>query len=342
MTKNVLKASASTATLKVSELGEQWTSGELHRRYPDRIRLKRTAIDDRGRLKNYVYPVIGDMRVDAVTLDDCEEVMRRIPESAKRSRRHIAGTLARLLRMAVYPLRLTEASPVPRDWLPAKNGRRVLAYLYPEEERRLMAAADVPLAYRLLWGFLAREGTRAGETRALTWGDLDLKRGAIRLEKNKSDDPRSWALDEGTARALRAYRKRFRSDVDRDDLVFVDVHGRPLEKTGLAPLFRSHLQAIGLEDERPELFTWTDERQRIRVHDLRGTFVTLSLANGKSESWIADRTGHRSSAMINRYKRTARRFAELGLGTLDPLDSAIPELQGEPGVNQKCLFLNDS
>jgi hypothetical protein len=39
--------------------------------------------------------------------------------------------------------------------------------------------------------------------------------------------------------------------------------------------------------------------------------------------------------MINRYKRTARSFAELGLGALDPLDSAIPELQGEPGVNQK-------
>jgi integrase len=259
LTKNVLKASAPTATLKVSELGEQCTSGELHRRYPDRIKLKRTAIDDRGRLKNYVYPVIGDMRVDAVTLDDCEEVMRRIPDSAKRSRRHIAGTLARLLRVAVYPLRLIEASPVPRDWLPAKNGRRLLAYLYPEEERRLMTAADVPLEYRLLWGFLAREGTRAGETRALTWGDIDLKRGAI-LEKNKSDDPRSWALDEGTACALRTYRKRFRSDVDRDDLVFVDVHSRPLEKTGLATTFRAHLSLIGLEEERPEVFTSTDER----------------------------------------------------------------------------------
>jgi len=52
------------------------------------------------------------------------------------------------------------------------------------------------------------------------------------------------------------------------------------------------------------------------VHELRGTFVTISLANGKSESWIADRTGHRSSQMIARYKRTARTFAELHLGAL--------------------------
>jgi integrase len=91
-------------------------------------------------------------------------------------------------------------------------------------------------------------------------------------------------------------------------------------------LLRTHLELIGLKDERPELFESTDERQQMRVHDLRGTFVTISLANGRSESWIADRTGHGSSAMIGKYKRTARSFQELGLGGLDPLDQAIPDL----------------
>jgi hypothetical protein len=59
---------------------------------------------------------------------------------------------------------------------------------------------------------------------------------------------------------------------------------------------------------------------------LRGTFVTLSLANGKTETWVADRTGHRSSAMINRYRRAARSAMELGLGGLAPLYLVIPEL----------------
>jgi hypothetical protein len=35
--------------------------------------------------------------------------------------------------------------------------------------------------------------------------------------------------------------------------------------------------------------------------------------------------------MINRYRRSARRASELGLGTLKPLDEAIPELRPEPG-----------
>lgn len=42
---------------------------------------------------------------------------------------------------------------------------------------------------------------------------------------------------------------------------------------------------------------------------------------------MADRTGHRSSVMINRYRRAARQVAELDLGTLLPLDEAIPELR---------------
>ena len=58
------------------------------------------------------------------------------------------------------------------------------------------------------------------------------------------------------------------------------------------------------------------------------TFVTVALANNRTESWISDRTGHRSSQMINKYKRTARSFQELEIGDLMPFDRALPELAG--------------
>ena len=54
--------------------------------------------------------------------------------------------------------------------------------------------------------------------------------------------------------------------------------------------------------------------------------MTVNLALGKSEAWITDRTGHRSSQMIYRYKRQARTHAELSLGGFKPLHEAIPEL----------------
>jgi hypothetical protein len=43
---------------------------------------------------------------------------------------------------------------------------------------------------------------------------------------------------------------------------------------------------------------------------------SVALANGRSEAWIGDRTGHRSSAMIAKYKRTVRTLEELGTGDL--------------------------
>lgn len=68
----------------------------------------------------------------------------------------------------------------------------------------------------------------------------------------------------------------------------------------------------------------SDERQQVRAHDTRSTFITGALANGRSETWVADRTGHRSSVMIQRYRRAVRTFAELGLGELASLAQAIP------------------
>ncbi|WP_437662304.1 tyrosine-type recombinase/integrase [Sorangium sp. So ce1182] len=65
----------------------------------------------------------------------------------------------------------------------------------------------VPLCFRIYYGFLTREGMRADEAGTLEWSDVDLKRGAVVLDENKTDDPRAWALSPDVVRALRAYRE---------------------------------------------------------------------------------------------------------------------------------------
>jgi transcriptional regulator with XRE-family HTH domain len=100
--------------------------------------------------------------------------------------------------------------------------------------------------------------------------------------------------------------------------------GKPLVALARATTFRENLELAGLT--RPQLYELTDSRRHIVIHDLRATFVTVSLAEGKSEAWITDRTGHTSSSMLYRYKRTARTHQERALGSLTPLALAIPEL----------------
>jgi integrase len=316
--------------LTFRQLGELWTSGKLATQYPDHVKAKRSADDDRYRLEKHVYPHIGDVPIPDFSLDHAEKVMGKLPSdpSAATTRRHVAQLMTRIMSIAVFPLRLIKASPIPRGFLPKPAPSKALPYLYPDEDRTLLGCTLVPLCWRIFYGFLDREGSRTSEAIGLTVSDLDLVRGAVTLDKNKTDDPRAWALLPGDVRALRAWFAHREAALGRklraDEPVFIDEEGGPIQDQHLADRLRSHLMIAKID--RAALFEKSDARRPMRAHDLRGTFVTLALANGRTESWVMDRTGHKSSLMINRYRRTARTAAELGLGDLTPLDEAIPEL----------------
>ena len=313
-------------------LAKRWTSGELAADFPDHVAVKKTADHDLSRLEKICAielqqgSTFGDLPLAAITLDHGEHVMRSLPDAAKRpaTRRHYAQVMRRVLELAVYPCRIIERSPLPKSFMPKVGKAPSFSYLYPDEDAKLLGKAEIPLCYRILWGLLAREGCRVSEAIQLRVGiDIDLERGAVKLDKNKTDDARTWALDPGVTRALAAWIKL--SKLEKGALLFTDEFGRPHEKDRLAERLRAHLKKADVE--RDELHTSGTNRHRLRCHDLRGTFVTLSLANGKTEAWVQDRTGHRSSVMVARYRRAARTAAELELGNLRPLDQAIPDLE---------------
>ncbi|HZO16918.1 MAG TPA: tyrosine-type recombinase/integrase, partial [Polyangiaceae bacterium] len=269
-----------------------------------------------------------------------DKVMSKLPpELSAASRRQIAQLMHRVLGLGVFPLRLREANPLPRGWLPKPTNGKAKSWLYPEEEAQLLRCTRVPLGHRVAYGVLAREGMRKSELLALTWDDVDLKRGAVSLDENKTDDPRTWALGDDVVAALHAWRDLcgkpehgpvfteldgtqliLRADGDDDDRE--RTKGEPYRppRRGL----RAHLKLAGVD--RAQLFERSAARQPVRLHDLRATFVTLALATGRSETWVADRTGHRSSQMINKYRRAARTAAELDLGWFKPMHQFIPEL----------------
>ncbi|WP_437965147.1 tyrosine-type recombinase/integrase [Sorangium sp. So ce260] len=310
----------------LQQFGELWTSGELARMYPDHVRTKRSVEQDVYRLDRHVYPMAGRVPVAAFTLDDAERVMRALPPMSPASRRHVAQLLHRLMAMAVFPCRLLATNPLPRGFLPKLGPAKAKACLYPDEDARLLACTVIPLCWRVLWGFLNREGPRISEAARLQVQDVDLARGALRLKKNKTNDPRAWALSPGVPQALHAW-LALRGNPAPSAPLFVNEDGERFSVEHAAERFRAHLQLAGID--RPELFEDSDEYQKVRAHDTRSMFITVALANGRSETWVADRTGHRSSIMIQRYRRAARTFAELGLGELASLAEAIPELGGK-------------
>jgi integrase len=269
-------------------------------------------------------------------LQDAERVMMRLPvRLAPRSRLIVAQCMRKVLSLAVYPGRYIPSNPIPREWMPKipKSANKAKSFLYPAEDAKLIACRDVLLERRMAYGILDREGMRASELALLRWRDLDLEHGRVRLDANKTDDPRAWALSPDVARALSWWKKR--TGGEEGDRVLRDLnlaHGPRWLRGKTWALKTRHKDEIGdlrtAGVTRSELFERSATRQPIRLHDLQATFVTVSLADGKTEQWVTDRTGHKSSQMIALYARQARTWNELALGPLGPLDELLPEMRG--------------
>jgi integrase len=308
------------------QFGEMWTGGDLHKLFPGHVKDLDHS-ENSPRLARHVYPFIGAVRMRAFTLDHADLVLRQ-PTLPAGSRRHVALLVHRIAVLATYPGKYLPACPLPKGWLPSPSKGKAKTFVYPAEDAAMMRVTDFPLVLRLLIGFINREGCRPAEAGGVEWTDLDLIHGTINLDVNKTDDARSWVLDPGTAEALRRWKKI----VPTSRYVFPPPALPQARREGDAPFavgqlprqLRELLTKAGVV--RTDLFAQTDKRQRIRAQDLRASFITVSLALGRSETWVADRTGHTSSVMINRYRRKARQVAQLNLGPFLSLHEIVPEL----------------
>lgn len=317
---------AAASKLTFADVADLWTDGELTKRYPDHCPAKVSVDGDRSRLRS-LKKSVGHVPIATFTLDDAERAMANLPETcvAPGSRWQYSQTLCRVIQLAVWPLRLRPDNPIPKGFRPKIRTRAAMQWLYPDEEARLVACESIPLARRLFWGVLAREGLRDGsEATRVTWECVDLERGTLRLDKNKTKSPRTWKLDASVVRALARWKKLQYPDAEppAGALVLVDENGAPWDGVRFAEVFRDDLRAAGIT--RPELYERVPGvRNPIRAHDLRATFITVKLGCGWTEAQISTKTGHQTSAMIARYRRVAQMANELDVGDFRPLDALL-------------------
>ncbi len=125
------------------------------------------------------------------------------------------------------------------------------------------------------------------------------------------------------AHSLTIWREHFRTKAASDARVFIDDEGVGLNVDHLAAQLRDDLARA--EIDRAKLFHGSRNRLRMRAHDLRATFVTVSLASGRTWEWCQQRTGH-GDAMKQKYRRNCATWTAQRQGDLAPLHVAIPEL----------------
>jgi integrase len=318
---------ASTRFVTWGQLARAWGSQELARLYPNAGYGKKSAeATDEPRIE-YLCKFIENVPLATFNDDDYWRAMRPARARCKTDStfKAYAQVARRVLKIAVE-LRIVPAWPlsaVCKLPLVAKGEAPEFPFLYPEEYCRLMRCALVPIQYRVLWGFIIREGLRLGEAFRIRWEHLAFMpeqngmraRWVLNVPETKTGRALMFVLSAGTGEVLEAFKRL------RPELAGPFAWLSPTQLKKAADNLRRHVEQSGTTRER--LLVTDGRLRRLREHDLRSTYVSSSKLAGIDNETIAQHTGHESNTMIARYNRSKQTIEHLGLAPYLPLDQAM-------------------
>ena len=264
-----------------------------------------TLLSDKGRIEKHIRPLLGQMKVAAVTPTDVEGFMRAVAEGKTAARaktgkkgglsnvRGGIGTASRTVGLlgAIFTYavrhRMRADNPVRGVMRPAdgRRERRLTDDEYPAlgTALREAVAQNVWPAAVAAVRFLALTGWRSGEALGLRWTDVDLARRTVILADTKTG--RSMRpLSHAACNVLR--------DLSRGgELVFPPTRGARC-MSGFRKLWNRIAKLGDLPDD-------------VTPHVLRHSFASLAGDLGYSEPTIAALVGHKGHTITSRYVHAA-------------------------------------
>jgi integrase len=189
---------------------------------------------------------------------------------------------------------------------PPRVPKKVVTPLSLKQARVFLEAAS---GNRLeaLYALAVYTGMRQGELFHLTWDDVDLDAGVLRVRGSKTArSRRTVTLSETALDALKCHLEKQLGEIDKagslwreNGLVFATEIGTPLNRHDLTQRsFRPLLAKAGLP--------------QIRFHDLRHTCATILLSKGVHAKFVQELLGHATIAI-----------------TLDTYSHVLPGMGGE-------------
>ena len=211
---------------------------------------------------------------------------------------HAPATVGQALRILRSALALAEDDGIvdrneARRVKAPRAGGRVGRALPADQVGQLLGSAREDPLYPL-WAVMLGTGLRLGEALGLRWADIDLKTrslsvtGALRHHsaKVRGSAPRLARVEPKTEAARRivdlpAFAVAALASLPTDAIyVFHRGHGRPMNPSTVQRRFATLLEAAGLPP--------------MRLHDLRHTYATMSIASGANLDDVKRALGHSS------------------------------------------------
>ncbi len=267
------------------------------RAYRDALTLLFKFVAER-RGKGIASLQIGDIDADTVArfLDHIEAQRSNSAATRNCRRAAIRGFFKHLLRndlahsqqfMQVLAIPTKKARQRPATYLEAQDARLIIGM--PDQQ-----TFDGWRDYTLLL-FLYNCGARVSEAAGLRWDDLQLAAPRQVRLRGKGKKERLLPLWTETANAL--HRLHGMSGDASGQCVFLNRHGQPLTRDGVAYILSKHAAAAARDN--PVL-----RRKRITPHVLRHSCAVALLQSGTDVTVIRDYLGHTSVATTGRYITT--------------------------------------
>jgi integrase len=194
------------------------------------------------------------------------------------------------------------------------------------ELKSLLGAASQDWRGMILAGLYT--GQRLKDIASLTWANIDLERGEIRLSTSKTGRHQIIPI----AKPLRAFIDELPSSDNPRAPLFPSAYPLGIRAggtSGLSQQFHDVLVAVGLAKERPPKRkgkgvgrTAARERNDVSFHSLRHTATSLLKAAGVSESVARDIIGHESAEISRHYTHVDEDAKRKALDRLPDLLSA--------------------
>jgi integrase len=286
-----------------------------------------TLAIDKGRIARHIKPLLGQLRVAAVTREDIEYFMHDVADGksaaniktrsrgvarvrgGKGAANRAVGLLGAIFTYAVRR-RMRADNPVHGVVRPA-DGRRDRRLTDAEYEAlgsaiRRAAEANIWPPGIAVAQFLAVTGWRSGEALALRWDEIDLARRTATLGDTKtgrSVRPLSHAACYVLRNLSRSGRLAFPATRGSGDVVM----------SGFKKLWKRIARLGGLAPD-------------VTPHVLRHSFASLAADLGYSEPVIAALVGHQGRSTTSRYLHAADTVL---LAAADAVADRTAELMGE-------------
>jgi len=285
-----------------------------------------TISTDKGRIERHIKPLLGSIRVAAVTRDDVEAFMHAVAGGKTASKTKTAkkrglanvrggkGTAARTVGLlgAIFSYavhhRMRPDNPV-RGITRFADGRRERQL--SDTEYKMFGAALAEARRQQLWPaalaaarFLILTGWRRGEALGLRWAEVDLARRTATLADTK------------TGRSIRPL-SRAACDV-------LSVLPRTSELA--FPATRGDGPMSGFPKIWARIARLVDLPVDVTPHVLRHSFASLASDLGYSEPTIAALVGHAGRSVTSRYVHSADAVL---LAAADAIANRTAELMGD-------------